>query len=87
MRSIARLAIIGAMAVIGAALGLAIAYRIHGSLEQFPTAEQETKVRVVTTVLAAGLAIAEVGLWQLLRRPVRPLDRDGTSQDRARPVA
>ena len=87
MRPTARLAIMGAMAVIGVALGLAIAYRLHGSLEQFPTAEQEAKIRVVTTVLAAGLAIAEVGLWQLLRRPVRAPDRDGVSQDSTRPVA
>lgn len=68
LRSLTRLAIIGAMLVVGVLLVVAVAYRIRGSLEWFPTAEQEAKVRVVTTLLAAGLAIAEVGLWQLLRR-------------------
>ena len=56
------------MLVVGALLAVAVAYRIRGSLEWFPTAEQEAKVRTVTTLLAAGLTIAEVGLWQLLRR-------------------
>ena len=68
LRSLTRLAIVGAMIVVGVLLAVTVAYRLRGSLEWFPTAEQEAKVRVVTTLLAAGLAITEVGLWQLLRR-------------------
>jgi uncharacterized protein YacL len=56
-----------AMVVVGLVLGLDIAYLARGSLELFPTDEQESTVRVVTTVIAAMLIFVEVGLWVLLR--------------------
>ena len=84
-RSIARLAIIGAMSVGGVLLALAVAYRVRGSLEWFPTAEQEAKARQVTTLLVAGFAAAEVGLWQLLRWANRAVARQEVPDDGARP--
>ena len=87
LRPIARLAIVFAMSVIGLLLALTIVYRVHGSLEWFPTAEQESKVRVITTLLAGGFAIAEVGLWWLLRRANEIGEREDSPEDGSRPVA
>ena len=87
VRSVARLAIIAAMSVVGVLLALAVAYGVRGSLEWFPTAEQELKVRQVTTLLAAGFAVAEVGLWRLLRWANRAGPRQPTPEDSSRPVA
>ena len=64
------------MAAVGVLLALAVAYFFRGSLEAFPTAEQEDKVRTVAGFLAAMLALAELGLWWLLRR----LDRANSSR-------
>ena len=66
-RQLARSAIWMAMTIVGLLLAFAIAYFLRGSLEEFPTAEDEAKVRTVTGVLAAILAIVEIGLWSLLR--------------------
>lgn len=68
------------MVVVGALLALAVAYLVRGSLEAFPTAEQQDKVRTVAGVLVAMLAVAEFALWWLLRR----LDRADGSQTPAR---
>ena len=75
------------MCVFGVLFALAVAYRLRGSLEWFPTAEQEAKVRRVTTLLAAGFAAAEVGLWQCLRRANRATGRREAPADGPRPVA
>ena len=56
------------MIVVGLALVLDVAYFVHGSLEMFPTEEQQEKVRWVAGVLAALLACVEIGLWWLLRQ-------------------
>ena len=55
------------MSGVGLLLGLAIAYFVRGSLEEFPTDEQVGKVRLVMAVAAAVLVVVEVGLWRLLR--------------------
>jgi hypothetical protein len=41
-------------------------------LEQFPTEEQEDKVRTVTSAIAVLLSVTELGLWWLLRQVERP---------------
>jgi hypothetical protein len=64
-----------AIGVVGLLLLLAVAYFARGSLEQFPTAEQVAKVRVVTATSAAVLLGVEVGLWWLLRHVVRTSGR------------
>ena len=64
------------MVVGGVLLALAAAYLVRGSLEAFPTAEQQDKVRTVAGVLVAVLAVVEFALWWLLRR----LDRTGGSR-------
>jgi hypothetical protein len=64
-----------AIGVAGLLLLLAVAYLARGSLEQFPTDEQVTKVRIVAGTSAAILLGVEVGLWWLLRRVVRTSGR------------
>jgi hypothetical protein len=66
-RNLTRLALWIALAVVGSALLVMLAYFVTGSLEQFPTDEQQNKVRVVTGVLATILLAIEIGLWSLLR--------------------
>ena len=63
-----RIGIVVAMIIGGLLLGLTVAYLIRGSLEEFPTAEQQEKVRVVTTVLAAALLAVEGALLLAWRR-------------------
>ena len=67
MRRLARYGLLLAMLMVAILLGLDLLYLVRGSLEQFPTEEQEYKVRVVTAVLGALLFAAEVGLWAVLR--------------------
>ena len=56
------------MSMAGLLLGIAVLYFVHGSLEEFPTAEDHSKVRSVMGLAVAMLAAVEVGLWRLLRR-------------------
>ena len=56
-----------AMVVVGLLLLLDVAYFVRGSLEWFPTDEQQDKIRRVTGAIAALLAGIEIGLWWLLR--------------------
>ena len=63
-----RVALLLAMVIVGVVLLVDIAYLIAGSLEQFPTAEQEDKVRRVTTAIAVLLVAIETGLWFAHRR-------------------
>jgi hypothetical protein len=65
---VATAAVIAAMVVVGLALGLDLLYLVRGSLEEFPTPEQQDKVRTVTGALAVLLALAELALWLLVRR-------------------
>jgi nitrate reductase gamma subunit len=75
MHRFARTAAWLVMAALGLILALDVAYLVRGSLEEFPTTEQQSKVRVVTGVIAVLLTAAEVGVWlflrRLRRRPVR----------------
>ena len=66
-RKLTRLALWMALTVVGSSLLVMLAYFVTGSLEQFPTDEQQNKVRVVTGVLATILLAIEIGLWSLLR--------------------
>ena len=70
-RRLPRLVVVIAMVVVGLLLALDVAYFARGSLESFPTDEQQDKVRTVTTALAAVLVAAELMLWWLLRRLMR----------------
>jgi len=56
------------MIIVGVLLAISIAYLIHGSLEAFPTAEQQDKVRRVMGLLSAGLLVLEGGLFVAWRR-------------------
>lgn len=80
MRLLARYGLLLAMLVVAILLGLNLLYLVRGSLEQFPTDEQESKVRVVTAVLGVLLFAAEVGLWAMLRYVSR-VDRGTTTRD------
>ena len=66
-RNLTRVALWIALAVVGFTLLVVLAYFVTGSLEQFPTDEQQNNVRVVTGVLATILLAIELGLWTLLR--------------------
>jgi len=50
------------MIVVAGLLVLDAAYFVNGSLEMFPTEEQQSKVRVVTAWLGAVLILLEAGL-------------------------
>jgi hypothetical protein len=67
----ARLTIRVCVAVVGLVLALDLAYLAYGSLEWFPTQEQQDRVRVVASAIAVVLVGVEVGLWVLLRLTVR----------------
>jgi hypothetical protein len=74
IRSTVRLLVWVAAAVIAALLVLNAAYCWQGSLEEFPTDEQQDKVRVVTLALGFLLLMIEAGLIALavwLRRQAR----------------
>jgi hypothetical protein len=64
---LARFAILAAMTVGALLLAVTWAYFVHGSLEEFPPAEQQEKIRVVMAVIASGLVALEVGLFLALR--------------------
>lgn len=64
----ARLLVWLAMIVVGLALVLDVWYFIGGSMEMYPTEEQQDTVRLATGVIAIFLASLEAGLWLLLRR-------------------
>ena len=67
-RTLTRFVLWIALTVVGCTLLVVLAYFATGSLEQFPTDEQQNNVRVVTGVLAIILVGIGVGLWALLRR-------------------
>jgi hypothetical protein len=67
MRRLTRYGLLLAMLVGAILLGLDLMYLVRGSLEQFPTEEQEDKVRIVTVVLGVLLLVVEVGLWMVFR--------------------
>ena len=73
-----RIAVVLSMVVVGAILCLDLAYLMSGSLEEFPTAEQEDKVRRVTASIAVLLLAVEAGLWLALRSLKQP-DKSSTS--------
>ncbi|HEX8211426.1 MAG TPA: hypothetical protein VF584_14740 [Longimicrobium sp.] len=56
------------MLAVGVVLAMDVLYLVNGSLEMFPTEEQQEKIRVVTGAIAVLLLCAEAGLWTLLRR-------------------
>lgn len=56
------------MLVVGVLLVADVLYFANGTLEMFPTGEQQEKVRLVTGTIAVLLLSAEVALWALLRR-------------------
>ena len=56
------------MVAVGIPLCLAVAYLVHGSLEMFPTPEQQDNVRVVAGTIAGGLGVVEIALWWVQRR-------------------
>ena len=66
-RRLLRSVVLLAMVVVGLLLCLDVAYFAHGSLEWFPTDEQEDKVRRVTAALGAVLLASELVLWSILR--------------------
>src|SRR5688500_15054771 len=70
-RRLLRITILLSMVVVGILLCLDLAYLMRGSLEQFPTAEQEDKVRWVTAAIAMLLLAVEVVLWLAYRRLTR----------------
>lgn len=55
------------IAAIGALLMLNVAYCWNGSLEDFPTEEQQDKIRTVTLVNGVVLTVVEIGLIALAR--------------------
>ncbi|HYW10067.1 MAG TPA: hypothetical protein VE913_24080 [Longimicrobium sp.] len=57
-----------ALLAVGLALAADLAYFAHGSLDLFPTDEQQDTVRQVTGAIGVLLAAVEFGLWSLLRR-------------------
>ena len=81
IRRLMRFAVVIAMMVVGALLAVTIAYLVRGSLEAFPTAEQQDKVRRVMALLSAGLLLLECGLLLALRRigQLRPEARSMTA--------
>ena len=74
-----RYVILLAMIVVGLLLCLDVAYMSRGSLEMFPTEEQEDKVRRVTVFIAVVLVTVEVGLWWHFRDLKRESRRTGNS--------
>ena len=66
-RHLTRFALWIALTVVGSTLLVVLAYFVTGSLEQFPTEEQQNTVRVVTGVLATILVAIAIALWALLR--------------------
>ena len=65
---LAQLALWLAVAAVGILLVLAVLYFAHGSLEEFPTADDHSKVRLVSGVGAALLLAVGLALLALLRR-------------------
>jgi hypothetical protein len=66
-----------ALIAVGLVLVLDVLYFVRGSLELYPTAEQQDKVRSVTGVMGTLLALVALGLGLLLRhmgRRSRPTD-------------
>ena len=53
------------MIVVAGLLVLDVAYFVNGSLEMFPTEEQQSKIRGVTTCLGVVLILLEAGLFVL----------------------
>lgn len=70
MVAVLKLGIIAAMLLTGILLVGFIVYFYQGSLEMFPTEEQQDKVRTVTGVAIVILTLAE-GLMFLIYRKIR----------------
>ena len=66
-----RYALLALMLAVGLLLALAVAYLVRGSLEEFPTAEQQDKVRTVARAFVLVLAAVEIVLWRVVRRWAR----------------
>ena len=65
---LARIAVLAAMIFGGVLLALVVSYALHGSLEEFPTAEQQDEVRTVAAGIAGALLVLEGALLLALRR-------------------
>ena len=52
---------------VGVLFALAVLYLVRGSLEMFPTAEQQENVRIVAGFAALLLAVVEVALLRVVR--------------------
>jgi len=59
------------MLAVGVLLAIDVLYLVNGSLEMFPTAEQQEKIRTLTGAIAVLLLSVEAALWALLRRTRR----------------
>ncbi len=59
--------VLTAMFAVGIAFLLATLYAVNGSLEPYPTGEQEDKVRLVAAIAAVLLAFAELLLCLFYR--------------------
>lgn len=73
-----RYALTAAMVLVGVLLVLDLVYLVQGSREQFPTPEQEDKVRAAT----AGVAVVLVGVELLLGSLLWRLGRGGEARVR-----
>jgi len=67
LRRAATYVVLAAMLAVGMAFLLATLYMVNGSLELYPTEEQEDKVRLVAAIAVASFAFAEVLLWLLFK--------------------
>lgn len=86
-RRLATYAVVLAMIAVGLVLSLDVAYFAHGSLEEFPTDEQQSKVRVVTAVLAALLIVAEAVLFSVFHYLKRAAPHERAADEIAPPSA
>jgi uncharacterized membrane protein required for colicin V production len=57
----------GTMALLGLILAVFVAYFIHGSLELYPTEEQQEKIRVVSAFFIGIIIVAEMLLFLAVR--------------------
>ena len=86
-RRLAKTVVLLTMAAVALLLCLDVAYFFRGSLEEFPTDEQEDKVRRVSAALAAVLVVTELVLAALLRHLGRRAVAGERGTDRPSPPA
>jgi hypothetical protein len=60
------------MLMVAVPLVIDLIYLVRGSLELYPSPEKDSKIRMVTGIIAALLIGIEVILWRLLRHVQRP---------------